>query len=235
MTMPLRARILAIVVPIAALIALLCWGISSPPGSGPDDDYHMASIWCAAGIADGICEAGATAEERRLPAELLDAARCFAFHPEQSASCDVAEGEMRTTERGNWAVGAYPPVFYSVMSIFVGEDFSASIILMRSVNALLYVGILTALYFLLPTRQRVPLLWGAAITAVPLGLFLIPSVNPSSWAVLSATGLWVAMWAFFEQTGPRKWVLAGVAASLVIIGAGARSDAAAYALSLIHI
>ena len=46
----------AIAVPVALLAALLAWGVSSPPGSSPDEDYHMGSIWCAGGIEAGVCE-----------------------------------------------------------------------------------------------------------------------------------------------------------------------------------
>ncbi|WP_141892973.1 DUF2142 domain-containing protein [Microbacterium kyungheense] len=224
-----RGRLLAtILVPIAMLVALLTWGISSPVGSSPDDDYHMASIWCSAGEAEGICETTADPDVRLLPGELLKAAKCYAFIEQQSASCPLPEGKMLPTDRGNWSYASYPPFFYSVMSPFVTQDVSASIVMMRSFNALLYVGILTGLFLLLPRPQRPLLVWGAVISAVPLGMFLIPSVNPSSWAVLSATGLWVAAWGYFRQTGVRKWLLAGLSALLLVLGAGSRSDAAVY-------
>jgi hypothetical protein len=224
-----RSRIVAaVVVPVAMLVALLAWAVSSPPGSSPDDDYHMASIWCAGGLADGRCEAAADDTQRQLPAELLEAAGCFAFNADQAADCPRHENQMRTTERGNWSTHAYPPLFYAVMSVFVGDDLSTSIVLMRAFNAVLYVGLLTALFFLLPRPQRTPFVWGAAISVVPLGMFLIASVNPSGWAILSATGLWVAAWGYFRQTGTRKWLLAAMAVVFLIIGAGSRSDAAVY-------
>ncbi len=228
-TLPRWMRTIArILVPLSVLAALVAWGVSSPPGSSPDDDYHMASIWCAQGIEPDRCEEGTTEAARRVPAELVDWVVCFKFHPDTSAACPFDPEDLTNTKRGNWFVSGYPPLFYGTMSVLVTDDVSTSIILMRSTNALLYVGILTGLFFLLPRSQRSPLLWGAAITVVPLGLFLIPSVNPSSWAVLSASGLWVAAWGFFRARGWRKWALAAMAALLLVIGAGARSDAAVY-------
>lgn len=229
MTLPRWIRPLAmILVPLSLLAALVAWGVSSPPGSSPDDDYHMASIWCAQGIQPDRCEEGLTDASRRVPAELVDWVDCFKFHPDTSAACAVDVGELSSTKRGNWYVNGYPPLFYGTMSLLVTDDTSTSVILMRSANALLYVGLLTGLFVLLPRARRTVLLWGAAITMVPLGLFLIPSVNPSSWAVLSATGLWVAAWGFFQARGWRKWALAGMSALLLTMGAGARSDAAVY-------
>ncbi|WP_277601780.1 DUF2142 domain-containing protein [Microbacterium sp. 4R-513] len=207
--------------------ALLVWGVSSPPGSGPDDDYHMASIWCAGGDVEGRCEATSSPDYRMLPAEIVKGSKCFAFYPDQSASCPIPDRLLRT-DRGNWLDHSYPPYFYAVMSVFVTDHLGTSILLMRAVNSMLYVGVLTALFFLLPRGMRHLVVWTAAISIVPLGMFLIASVNPSGWSVLSATGLWLAMWGFFVQTGARKWILAAISVLLLLLGAGARADSAVY-------
>ncbi|MFJ2535355.1 DUF2142 domain-containing protein [Microbacterium maritypicum] len=223
-----RQIIAAVLAPLALLVALLAWGVSSPPGASPDEDYHMGSIWCANGPIDGRCESTGEAKTRELPEDVVGAAACFAFHSDQAASCPLDEKALTPTARGNWVDNGYPPVFYAVMSAFVGPDLSVSIILMRSLNAVLFVGVLTALCFLLPTRMRHLLVWGALVAIVPLGMFLIPSVNPSSWSILQASGLWLATWGFFVQTGRKKIGLAVLAVTLMIVGAGARSDSAAY-------
>lgn len=225
-----RARVLSsVAVPLLLLAALLSWGLSSAPGSSPDDDYHLASIWCAAGDAPGECESAPTATNRLVPAAVAEAPHCFAFNPGQSAACSPTSNEMISVDRGNWNGHGYPPVFYATMNLFVGDSVGSSTVLIRAFNSTLYVGVLTALFFLLPLRLRPQMVWGALVTAVPLGMFLIPSVNPSSWALLSASGLWVATWGYFVQpAGVRKWLLAAMTALLLVIGAGARSDAAVY-------
>ncbi|KRA22242.1 hypothetical protein ASD65_17220 [Microbacterium sp. Root61] len=187
----------------------------------------MASIWCAGGDVEGRCEATSSPDYMMLPGEIVKGSKCFAFYPEQSASCPLPDRMIRT-DRGNWLDHSYPPYFYSVMSVFVTDDLETSIVLMRSFNALLYVGVLTALFFLLPRRMRPLVVWTSAISVVPLGMFLIASVNPSGWAVLSATGLWLAMWGYFTQSGARKWMLAGLSLLLLLLGAGARADSAVY-------
>ncbi|MDR7185328.1 hypothetical protein J2X85_002362 [Microbacterium trichothecenolyticum] len=218
-----------IIAPLALLIALCSWALASPPGSSPDDDYHMASIWCAQGVVDSRCEEGTSATERRIPQDVVSASACYAFHPDLTATCDLDDRRLIATERGNWNGEAYPPLFYSAMSVFVGPDVSASIAAMRIANSVLFVGVLTTLAVLLPGKVRRAALWGSAITIVPLGMFLIPSVNPSSWAILSATGVWAATWGFFEQRGVRKILLGVLVVALTLLGGGARSDAAVYA------
>lgn len=228
MTRRTRQIVAAVLAPLALLVALLAWGVSSPQGSSPDEDYHMGSIWCANGPIEGRCETTDSDRVRALPSDLAEAAQCFAFKPDQAATCPLDENGMTYTQRGNWYDNGYPPVFYGVMTAFVTDDVSLSILMMRAFNALLFVGVLCALFFLLPLRMRPNLVWASLIGIVPLGMFLIPSANPSSWAILQASGLWLAVWGFFEQTGRKKIALAALSTVLMLVGAGARSDAAAY-------
>ncbi|MCI9857706.1 DUF2142 domain-containing protein [Microbacterium proteolyticum] len=223
-------RIRPVAVIAAACVALLAWGVSSPPGSSPDDDYHMASIWCATDAPTDLCSTTTQPEERRLPADVLQAAGCFAFDANAAASCPRDETGTALSIRGNWNGEAYPPVYYAVTHILAGDDLSASIVAIRSLNAVLYLGLLAVLFFLLPLAGRAPLVWGALITSIPLGVFILSSVNPSSWAIISASGLWLATWGYFRQTGWRKTALAVLTVLLVVVGAGARGDSAAYAM-----
>ena len=226
-----RGRLLAtVLIPIVALVALASWAFASPIGASPDDDYHMASIWCGQGIRAGLCEEGERADERRIPAVVVEAAGCFAFDDEQSASCPRPPAdELYTTKRGNFE-GAYPPVYYATMSVFASTNADASILAMRIANAVIFVGMLTALAALLPARLRRAAVLPFAIASVPLGMFIVPSVNPSSWALLSAAGLWVTVVGFVWAEERWRQVTLGIfALTFTVVGAGARSDSAAYA------
>ncbi|QUW18566.1 DUF2142 domain-containing protein [Agrococcus sp. Marseille-Q4369] len=226
---PWRRLVALIAVPVAMVVALLSWAVSSPPGSSPDDDFHMASIWCAGGPVDDRCEI-VDDDARLVPDAISPVAACYVFVPTSAGACPVREGVMTPTDRGNWVDESYPPLFYSAMSAFVSDDIQTSVVLMRAANAVLYVGVMVLLLLLLPPALRPVLTWGAAISIVPLGMFLVPSVNPSSWALISASGLWLATLGWFRQEGWRRWALGALAAALLAIGAGARSDAAIYAV-----
>lgn len=72
-------------------------------------------------------------------------------------------------------------------------------------------------------------MWGGLAAIVPLGMFLISSVNPSSWAILSAFALWHALVGYFEATDRRRRIAFGAIATLTtVMGSGARSDSAVY-------
>ncbi|WP_186316527.1 DUF2142 domain-containing protein [Microbacterium sp. BH-3-3-3] len=219
-----------VIVVVAALIALLAWAVSSPPGSSPDDDYHMASIWCGTTDSTDLCEQTGVPSERALPADVLEASSCFAFDPDKAANCRLDAESDKLSTRGNWNGEAYPPVYYAVMHAFAGHDLSVAVVTIRAVNSVLYVGILALLFVLVPRAGRRALVWGALVTSVPLGVFIVASVNPSSWAVISASGLWLAVWAFFVQSGWRKAGAGVLTVLLVVIGAGARGDSAAYSV-----
>jgi len=227
-----RLRILlSALIPLSLLVSLFAWAFASPVGSSPDDDYHMASIWCGQGLRTGLCEPGDAADQRRIPEALLDASSCFAFQPEQSASCPLPKSTVLVnTVRGNFD-DSYPPIYYATMSVFAGPDIPTSILAMRMFNALLFVTMLVALFILLPHAVRPSLVWPVLITSIPLGLFLIPSVNPSSWAILSASGLWLALIGYLTADRvPRRIAFGVISLLLTVMGAGARSDAALYAV-----
>jgi hypothetical protein len=227
-------RLLAtILTPVLMLVALLSWSLASPPGASPDDDFHLASIWCGDGIREGLCESGVNPDWRMVPQALLDS-YCFAFNGNESAACQTkavssTSTELAASSHGNWT-GDYPPVFYSVMGLFASNNVSASIALMRAFNALIFVGLSMSLFLLLPRHRRSALVWGFAVTLVPLGMFLIPSTNPSSWAIISAGTLWIALLGYFESFGLRKLGLGTIAVIATMLGATARADAAVYAI-----
>ena len=105
--------LLAVATALFAFAGLGAWAIASPVGAAPDDDFHLASIWCALGDREGLCAPGDEADERTVPERLIESSRCFASYPEQSAQCLVDDETQVSTSRGNFT-GIYPPVFYAV-------------------------------------------------------------------------------------------------------------------------
>ncbi|MGX5680778.1 DUF2142 domain-containing protein [Schumannella luteola] len=218
-------------VPVLALITLLSWGMASSVGSSPDDDFHLPSIWCGHGITES-CEVGDADDQRTVSRDLFVDAVCNAFNSEASAICQGEDfghnpDDASSTKRVN-ADGLYPPVYYFVMSFLVNDDIEASVLLVRSVNAVIFVGLVSLLYWLLPLHRRQTLVWAILVTVVPLGLWVIPSNNPSTWAITAAATLWLALLGVFESTGRRRIGLGAISAVSVVMAAGARADAALY-------
>lgn len=222
-----------IAIPLLAVIALFSWSFSSGVGSSPDDDFHLASIWCGLGDRPGLCEepggSGASVE-RKVPTPVAQAI-CAAQHADVSSSCwnESAPG-LTQVKRAN-IDHLYPPVFYGAMSVFASTDVAASVIAMRLANSVIAVGLITAVFLFLPRRLRPALIVSVLAASVPLGLFVFASTNPSSWALLSAATVWVALYgALIASRRRQSIVLTSLAVLAALLGAGARADAALFAV-----
>jgi len=211
---------------VLAFGSLLGWAFASSPGSSPDDDFHLVSTWCALGPRDGICEPGATAGTREVPAAVV-AATCNAQQMALSSACTLVRdpSEMTTVDRGNWG-GLYPPVYYAVTGIFASPDVGASTIAIRAFNSLLFLAVVGLLLIIGPPMLRRFAVVAPIVTAIPLGAFIIASTNPSSWAVASALAVSGSLILLPRVSGWRQWAAAGLAVVGALIGAGARADSA---------
>lgn len=215
--------------PLLAFLALAAWAFASPIGAAPDDDYHLVSAWCAVGGGTD-CESGSDATSRTLPGE-FESVTCYAQNPDWSAVCQkelwAVAPDTWQSNRGNFA-GEYPPVYYAAMHLFAGADLQSSALTMRLVNAALFVALATALVALLPIGRRRTLLWGWLVALIPLGIFLIPSNNPSGWAVTGVGTAFLALLGWFETTGRRRWALGALYLVGVVMAAGSRGDSGVY-------
>ena len=219
-------------VPLLVAITLTGWVFASPIGASPDDDYHLASIWCANESRSELCAPYPDKPTFRLVLPGITMAPCYVADPEVSAACQNWSGEATPSvgaDHGNW-IGAYPPVYYAFMNVFATTDVQAAALVMRLFNVALFLVITVALAVLLPRRLSTPLVAGWTITMVPLSAFLIASNNPGSWALIGVGSSWLAALGWFTTKGWRSWSLAGLAALSVLIAAGARTDAAVYSI-----
>jgi hypothetical protein len=216
------------------ILSLGAWVFASPVGSSPDDDFHLASIWCAEGNRSFACEPGDTSASRTIPKAVAHAQSCYARDPATSAACqlpliDKVAVPDTVTDRGSFEHN-YPPVYYAVMGLLVTPNVAVSAILMRFLTVLIFCGIAVGLFLALPGHRRAPLIWGWALTVVPLGMFLLASNNPSSWAIIGVGSGWISLLGFLETSGRRKLALAALLVISVVMGSGARADAAVYSV-----
>lgn len=234
-----------ILLPFALFVGLGAWALASPIGASPDDDFHLASIWCAGGDRPDLCALGEKPTERTVDSSLVNSS-CFAFDQTVSASCQdsldlfQADTPKVTTDRGSFSSN-YPPVYYAVMNWFASPDIQLSALIMRFLNILFFIGSCVALWFLLPRENHRSLLLMWTVTTVPVGLSFIASNNPSSWAIIGVPTAWFALYGFLKRPDSanndwgiqhgcsrRRIALAGVFIIEAFLASGARADAALY-------
>lgn len=218
---------------IGLSLALVGWGLSSPVGSSPDEDFHLISIWCENGGYQALCEIEQDGNQRLVNSGFV-AVACFAGKPEVSGTCQQAESvfsrdTLELTNRGNFG-GQYPVIFYKVMRLLASPDVQTSVVGMRIANSFLFAAVISVIFSLLPRYLRPTLFFAVALTIVPLGLSLIPSINPSSWTITGVIASFFGAIGFMRSQAPARYGLAGVAVFGVLLAAGARTDGAIYAV-----
>lgn len=230
----LRKTIVAVVAALLLFLTLGAWSLSSPVGSAPDDDFHLASIWCGQGARDGLCEQGAKEQSWLVPAKAPNAV-CYAYNDKVTAACQgpeyLGEGfELSETTRVNAGSHQYPGGYYLITSYFAGNNIAVSTIVIRLFNSALFAVLIVITWVLLPRLLRFALVGSVALTAIPVGLFFTASVNPSSWGFLSGSLLVPALLGWYMAHGRKAWALGGLSAIAALLGFAARGDSAAYVI-----
>jgi hypothetical protein len=171
------------------LIVLLCWGFAAPIGAGADADFHLSSIWCGQGERPGLCE------ERQDAGWYVQAKVPFMFQMcdgrpiEYQPTCPTIESEpamqfLRTA----------PPQqvnnYYRAMSVFASQNTNQSVLIIRSVNALIASAVLCGLLLVSRGKTRLAIAASWTIGLIPVAVQNFSSVNPRGWSYLAVFATW---------------------------------------------
>lgn len=214
------------------LVSFGSWALSSAVGSGPDDDYHLGSIWCSS-ASGPVCEEAPDGGGVLIPAALQEAVDCISQKPQQSAGCqpflngtdprpDVASGQNNQTRN------LYPNTYYQVASLLKSESIQATALSVRFMNVVLFLFASVGLFFALPLRLRATWVWMWSLALVPLSIFVIASSNPSAWAIIAVASGWISLLGYLESSGLRAWVLGLSFALSGVLAISSRIDSVLY-------
>ncbi len=224
-----------IVTAMAAAVCGAMWALSSPLGSSPDDNYHQTTIWCVdatTSTSPDSCRVVGESETTggrvvEVPA-LVANPNCYAFQPTESAACQqpLRDEVVTTASLDN---GDYPGGFYRAMHLLVRDSISESVLSMRIANATLGVALLGAISLLTTATVRRLIVLTVTPVLIPLGWFVLASLNPSSWSLSGLTGFGFALHTVF-LVGRRRRIAAGVLGTIgLTMALCARGDAPVYA------
>lgn len=228
---PPRRQLLVVGVVAWVWSALLfaVWGLATPLWGSADSYaqvFRAYSVWHGQVVAPD--QPGATGGEAviRVPAGLASSAAsvsCFAFHPEQPASCIVPPGdEPGTVEMPNGA-GKYPPAYYLLVgwpSLFLsGTALFYGVTLAAAALAAVFVAWAVVAAHL--ARRRVWPLAGVLVAITPQVMYFGGAANPNSVEITGAIGLASCSVAFLRNPDGRAervvFRLAMLAASAMIL------------------
>jgi hypothetical protein len=125
----------------------------------------------------------------------------------------------------------YSIAFFDTMRIMAGTNIEFSVQVMRIFNVLL-----ASLFFFWALKssnwaisRALSLTWGVAM--VPLGVFFVASVNPSSWTIIGVGTFWAFLASLMSKspkTRGRKISLAFGTAASAVLALTARTDSGVY-------
>lgn len=206
---------------VAFIAALGAWAVATPPGSAPDDAFHLATAYCALGGSSRCVD---TPDGPMVPQRIAETF-CFIGKPFDSAAC--LYGLSDNLELGRVDDGGYPPLFHMAMRFLAGDSVERSVVIMRLANVLLAALLLGATLLLTgrSVRRAVIITW--LVGLVPVGMFFIASVNPTSWAITGVGLFWAALLAWLRGSGGllQRWLVGLLVVTTAFVAAGSRSDA----------
>lgn len=213
--------------------SLAAWSIATPVGASPDENFHLASAWCSWGDTAELCESKPGEIGRWVPEKIAQSS-CNAFSPESSANCQklhpagVVDG-LIYFENGNYAHNLYPGLYYSVVRVFVDKNFSDSVLRIRLFNVALFSVLLFLIFSLTSRQKRWSIFWTWIATLVPLGMFMVSSLNPTSWAVIGVPMSFFALDAVLNARNSKEKIIGGFLFLIAsVMASGARADGAVY-------
>lgn len=156
--------------------ALYAWAIASPIGSSPDEDFHQAMLYCAAGEKDSCLANG----DRY--------GHCFTMRPTVPGSCqdyrDLDEPLASKIKPSETLT-----LYYDIGRALVSDSLEKTTINIRVMNTLLAVLMFTLALVLTVPQYRPQLYISLVVGAVPASLFFLTSLSPSAWAIISAAAV----------------------------------------------
>jgi len=227
--MGVAARLTALLA--AVLIVLGTWLLASPPGSSPDDVYHLGSIWCGRGF-DERClptSAGERSDFALVPSPIGNI-NCYVYDTvSSSASClnrvlpgspnvfDVVETNILRS-RAN--------LYYATMNLLVTDDVAQTVARIRVTNALTVLAMVLLTALVAGPRIRTAFLVTWLVASLPLGLFMVTSVNTTAWGIAGLGTIWANGLTLLRGRGLRRRLAAGALAAIGwVLAVGSRTEA----------
>ena len=231
----LRARrTLRWLVFVVALLAVgASWSLSSPPGSSPDDTFHVPSIWCSATADDSLCTDLGPSPDRdgyrdvEVPIAIGDDMACFRYNYFESAGCQPEPSSERVRAQANDDL--YPDGYYWLMGPLASTNVAQSVAEIRLVNWIVCFALLIgAIALATPTIRRTAII-ALVATSVPLAVFLFASTNPSGMVVAAVPAAWIGYSSGLRHTDRRlRNASLGLATFATVFALFMRADAGIY-------
>jgi hypothetical protein len=197
------------------MLVMICWAFSNPIGSTPDEYFTLGSIWCVNGVDQNCLKIEDAGESIDYAGGLakIDYGSCIFDVKSSVSQCSEIEPQFYGRN-----IGGYPDTYFRIMHLFTSIGGSISIILMRTTNSVIFIGLFLLQLIIANSQKRIALLTMFTFTMIPMGFFLISSVHPSGWALTGVANGWLFLLSATSRSNSRPrnvriawfgWVVCG--------------------------
>ena len=160
----------ALVIGVLTFLISAGWAFVSPPGSSPDEDAHLTTIWCQSEYGSKSCA--------EVPLRVVEIGKCYFLDADAIPNC---QNEIPNTSTAPERILS-ENLYYLTLSKFINsQNIEQSIILMRIFNSLILALIVSFIVLISAQRMAYATVLGIMIVNIPLGYFIISSINSSAW------------------------------------------------------
>jgi hypothetical protein len=215
-------------------VLLASWAMSSPIGAANDDEFHLASIWCAKGDSDN-CTLQKMPEENpdtvvkeiwyrdaMVPSQ-FSGVWCWIHKSSSSAACNDPESKNFSLNRTN--AYNYPGLYYSIMNLFILNDVENSVLFLRLISIFLICSIFFVTLVIVNKEMKLNLIFLWLLTLFPFTIFFYSSNNPFGLHLAIISVFWVVISSFLlEKDRVVKRLKFVFLLFLLLLGLGTRVD-----------
>jgi hypothetical protein len=205
----------ALIAACVSFFLLLSTWLFIPYGGSGDMDFHLASIWCAHGEREDLCEKieinpeDSSSQFRNNASAVVP----FMFQICDSRNIDYwpycdFEDSHPETQRLRMASPQHLSLYYRIVHVFVDEHIQLSVLKIRLFNISIASLVLFALLLLTTSRMKFAALVGLSFSVIPYGLQHFSGVTTRGWAILGVMTSWSFLGSYLttprENTGIRR-------------------------------
>jgi hypothetical protein len=205
---------------------LILWAYSTPIASGPDDDFHVQSAFCAHGNQENLCVKSETSNFFLVPTQIQYAYECQVRTGPGCLSPELRPTGMNPTNRVNAGMNFYPDLFYFSQGFMVGKNLDSSIFKMRLLSIGVVVTLLSASYVAVSKRLKRALIGTLTFAVTPVCMWILASNNPSSWAIVGSLTFFINLLNLFDKDSDNEILSIVVLLISSVVAVSSRSDAA---------
>lgn len=208
-----------------ALVSGFSWVVASAPGSSPDDDYHLVSMWCPRPVTESCATKVVQGQLRVGVPEALPGSTCSSFHVDISQAMCNRYSDKRISYSLRYDDGNYPYGYYHFHHMFKPLGVQGLVIASRITNMVIALALLGSIGLLAPPKLRGAYLLAMGAAWMPIGVYFITSNNPSSWSITGVAGFSTGLLASLYASGRRRWYLLALACVGALLCYTSRADA----------